>query len=430
MASDNAITRDDPRYKEMFDVEKETEHGGGVMVDDPYPAFAEQRAKSPVMKGSFVEYLTGKPDQGFSRKFDFYSTMSFKATDKALVDNKTYSSLVYHEMPAVMSSIGHTILTMVGNEHARYRSSIQPMMTRQQAMGWWKENWIEPIVETIVDNLDMKKNDGPIDLALELCARLPMHTVTAAYGLTSDEAIEFREKLLASMSPMLTPEQREVFGKRVREILLENISARRANPQDDLISRLIAAPFSDVSGNDAQLSDDDIISFSRLLLLAGGGTTFRQLGITLFALLSNRDQMEDLRADRSLMDGALEESLRWNCTDPIFNRLAMKDSVLEGVEIPEGSVVSVCLGAANRDPSRWDNPDAYDLHRPFKRHLGFAAGAHTCLGRFVAFAEMTAAINALMDRFPNMRMDDSGEPTKMIGGLQARGVNHMRVRLD
>ncbi len=193
---------------------------------------------------------------------------------------------------------------------------------------------------------------------------------------------------------------------------------------------MIDAPFTDAAGQASQLEDEAILSFSRLLLLAGGGTTFRQLGITLFALLSNRDQLEALRADRSLMPQAIEESVRWNCTDPLFYRMAMADTVLDGYEIPEGAIIDCCLGAANRDPDRWENPDDYDLHRPAKRHVGFAAGPHTCLGRFVAAAEMTAAINALLDRFPKMRLDDSGEPTSIIGGLVARGVNHLRVRLN
>ena len=178
------------------------------------------------------------------------------------------------------------------------------------------------------------------------------------------------------------------------------------------------------------MSDDDIISFSRLLLLAGGGTTFRQLGITIFALLSDREQLEALRVDRSLMPAAIQESVRWNCTDPLFHRLATQDSELEGVHIPEGAIIDVCLGAGNRDPKRWDNPDKFDMHRPAQRHVGFAGGPHTCLGRFVAEAEITVAVNALLDRFPNIRLDDRVEPSKIIGGLGARGVNHLRVRLN
>ena len=316
---------------------------------------------------------------------------------------------------------------MIGNEHARYRSSIQPVLTRQQAMGWWREKWIEPFVDILVGEIEKGTS---ADLALQLCARLPMHTVTAAYGLSSDQALAFRENLLASMAPEIAPDAHAAAVASVRAVLTGVIAERRSERRDDLISRLIDAPFTNAQGQPANLSDDDIISFSRLLLLAGGGTTYRQLGITLFALLSNRDQLEALRADRMLMEAAIHEAVRWNCTDPLFQRLTTRDSVLEGTAIPEGAIIDVCLGAGNRDPQRWDDPDKYDLHRPMKRHLGFAAGPHTCLGKFVAEAEMTAAINALLDRLPNLRLDDRSEPPRIIGGLHARGVNHLRVRFD
>ena len=421
----NALTSDDPRYEEIFSVERESTSGGHALIADPYPLFAALRDRGPIYPGDLEESLTGISNPQFTRKRPHYTTLTFDAGSKALQDNMTYSSLHYHEMPAVMMSIGHTVLTMIGTEHARYRSSIQPMLTRQQAMGWWRDRWIEPFVDLLVDGI---AGAGSADLALQLCARLPMHTVTAAYGLSSADALTFRDALLASMSAE-SPHQSENQAK-VRGVLLAAIAERRRERQDDLISRLIDAPFTDADGKPSRLSDDDIISFSRLLLLAGGGTTYRQLGITIFALLSNPEQLEALRADRSLMQAAIEESVRWNCTDPVFHRLATRDSVLGGIEIPEGAIIDVCLGAANRDPARWEDPDRYDLHRPMKRHIGFAAGPHTCLGRFVAEAEMTAAINALLDRLPKLRFDDRVERPKIIGGLHARGVNHLKVRFD
>jgi cytochrome P450 len=421
-----ALTREDKRYEEIFSVEKEAADAGHALIDDPYPMFAALRAQSPVFMGSLVEKITGHKDPQHTLR-PHCTTLTFDGCSEALANNDLYSSLAYHEQPAIMDTIGHTILTMVGQEHTRYRASIQPVVTRQQAMGWWRERWIEPFVDTLVSEFE---NNGSADLSLQLCARLPMHTVTAAYGLNNDEALEFRENLIRSMLPSLTPEERSAANVLVRRVLLNAVAERRRERRDDLISRLIDAPLADAEGKPSHLDDEAILSFSRLLLLAGGGTTFRQLGITLFALLSNRDQLEDLRADRSLMEAAIKESLRWNCTDPLFYRLAMRDSVLEGVEIPEGTIVDICLGAGNRDPRHWDDPDRYDLHRPRKRHLGFASGPHICLGRHVAEAEMTAAINALLERLPKLRLDDSGEPARIIGGIQARGVNHLRVRFD
>lgn len=424
----SALTRRDERYEEIFDVEKETTHSGGVLIEDLYAKFADLRARGPILAADLHRALTGidNPTTPKARARHF-ATLTFETTNKALMDNTTYSSIHYHEMPSVMQSIGHTILTMVAPEHGRYRSAIQPMMTRQQAMGWWREKWVEPFVSALLDDVE-RQTDG-VDLALALCARLPMHTVTAAYGLNSEQALGFRNNLLASLSAH-DPAARAASQQAVRAVLIGAIAERRRDRRDDLISRLVDTPFTDAEGRETRLGDEDILSFSRLLLLAGGGTTFRQMGILIFALLSHRDQLEDLRADRTLMPAAIEESVRWECTDPLFHRLATKDSVLGGTEIPEGSLIDVCLGAANRDPDRWPDPDRYDLHRPEKRHLGFAGGPHTCLGRFVAAAEMTAAVDALLDRLPRLRLDDRGAPTRIIGGLQARGVNHLRVRFD
>jgi cytochrome P450 len=102
---------------------------------------------------------------------------------------------------------------------------------------------------------------------------------------------------------------------------------------------------------------------------------------------------------------------------------------LGGVHIPAGNVVDICVASASRDPARWDNPDDYDYHRPFKQHLGTGIGPHMCLGRFVAEVEMKVAINRLMDEFPNIRLDPSQEMPTIIGGLEQRGVSALHVLL-
>jgi cytochrome P450 len=341
------------------------------------------------------------------------------------IDNKLYSSGLYHEMPRTVERFGHTVLSMVGDEHARHRAAVLPMMLHQRAIDWWKGMWIEQLVDTLVSDF---AGEGRAELNQQLCARLPMHTVTNALGLTSGEALDFRDNLIRSMSPAVAEDEQLRCAGLASDMVLRVIRDRRAEPRDDLISKMIAASFTDENGQPSQLGDEQILSLSRLLLLAGGGTTHRQLGITLLALLTNRDQLEDVRADRSLVGAAIQESLRWNANDPLFFRLATADGEIEGEEIPAGTIVDVCLGAANRDPRRWDNPDAYDIHRPQKRHLGFAAGPHSCLGRLVAEAEMGIAINALLDRLPNLRLDPDYDRPRIVGGIEARGVDHLRVR--
>ena len=171
------------------------------------------------------------------------------------------------------------------------------------------------------------------------------------------------------------------------------------------------------------------MTFARLLLLAGGGTTWRQLGIVLYALLTDRQNWEAVRADRKLIDAAIEESLRWNPTNPTFSRVALNDTPLGDMVIPQGAVLDICLGAANRDPARWDNPDVFDMHRPFQQHLGTGIGAHMCLGRFVAQAEMNVTINRLLDHFPALRVDPDAPAPTITGGLEQRGVSGLPVLL-
>jgi cytochrome P450 len=211
--------------------------------------------------------------------------------------------------------------------------------------------------------------------------------------------------------------------------MLKNlVDARRAEPRDDVMSSLAAKEFVLADGGSRKLTDAEIFGYCRLIMLAGGGTTWRQLGITLHALLNDYRLWEACRDDRSLVEKAVDESMRWMPTDPTFPRLMMQDVELAGVRIPQGARIDICLGAANRDPSRWENPDAYDPLRPAKYHLGFGLGPHQCLGMNVAKQEMITALNGLMDRFPKMRLDPGAPPAQLHGGLEQRGMSAVRVR--
>jgi cytochrome P450 len=107
----------------------------------------------------------------------------------------------------------------------------------------------------------------------------------------------------------------------------------------------------------------------------------------------------------------------------------VEDTELAGVPLPKGAALEICLGAANRDPARWDNPDAYDLFRPLKGHIGFGIGPHQCLGMNVARSEINVGINALLDHFPNMRLDPDQPAPFLTGGLEQRGMSAIPVLL-
>jgi cytochrome P450 len=151
------------------------------------------------------------------------------------------------------------------------------------------------------------------------------------------------------------------------------------------------------------------------------------MGITLAAILERPDVLAAVREDRQLLRSAIEESVRWMPTDPMFSRHVTRDVDFFGATLPAGAVLHLCLGAANRDPARWDRPDEYDVGRPPKPTLAFGNGPHVCLGMHVARAEMFVGISALLDRLPNLRLDPDAEPPRYIGFYE-RGATAIPVR--
>jgi cytochrome P450 len=151
------------------------------------------------------------------------------------------------------------------------------------------------------------------------------------------------------------------------------------------------------------------------LLPAGVETTYRSLGSLLFGLLSDSAQLDAIRADRSLLPQAIEEGVRWEPPLLTITRVATRDTELGGVQIPAGATVMPMLGSANRQEDRYQNPDKFDIFRTAKGNVGWGYGVHVCLGMHLARLEMRTAINLLLDRLPNLRMDPDGDDPHIRG---------------
>jgi cytochrome P450 len=415
------------RFRELYDVERHVmATDGGILVEDPYPAFAELQAKAGVHKGS-VRELLGYPPGGLSqrRSGPVYSAFSFEANDIVLRENEVFSSTFYAGLVTAM--FGRSILEMVGEEHRRYRALVQPAFSPKRAQ-WWIDKWIATLVDEAVSAF---APEGRAELNAQLCSRIPLQTITSSFGLNRKEALDFREGaegagMQAGSSAGL--EALEARQQRTTTMLRRVIEDRRVHPQDDLITKLVQSEI-DEDGQRHLLTDDEIYGFARLILTAGSGTTWRQLGILLVALLREPALLDAVRNDRNALRRAIDEAVRWEPTDPIFRRLATREVTLCGVEIPAGSVIEMNLGAANHDPTRWDDPERFDPYRSVKPSLGFAGGPHVCLGMHVARAEMWVAMNAVLDRLTNLRLDPE-IPNVRIIGLEHRGPNGIPVRFD
>lgn len=426
-AAAEALKADDSLYDELYDVRTEAIENGNYLEIDPYPLMNAARDRAPVQKGFLREVLdlpfyhrhrmTVEGRQGFS-------VLNYELAEQTFRDNVRLSNAVYHMNPGDDKMLG--ILEMDNPEHFAHRKAAQSLFIKPRAVGLWRDRWINEIVNTIVENL---KSSDRAELNMTLCARVPVHTITVAVGLRGEQALAFRKALVSSLGGRLGRAAQYEGILTVGRIIQEQIDLRRNDPGEDIISWLLANEIDLPQEGKRPLHDEEIITFCKLLLLAGGGTSWRQMGIVLFALLDDRDNWEAIKADRKLIEPAIQESMRWNPNNPMFSRLVVQDTEIGGMAIPTGSVIDICLASANRDPARWDNPDKFDIHRPFKQHIGFGVGPHMCLGRNVAESEMYVAIDALMDHFPDMRIDPDKPAPFITGGLEQRGISELNVLL-
>lgn len=408
------IKLDRERIRDLFDLRRRGGGSYGAYTGDPYPAWHRLRETGPVHEG-IVHELTGFEGPAFFHGLPeperrHFSLFGWDECDRAYRDETIFRSAPpepHHERVGIAASM----LGMNGSEHRRHRTLVQPSFIPNKAK-WWIENWIEETVHGLIDNIE---GDGKADLNIDFDAAIPVLTITGSFGLTVEESLDVRAAL-----------EGRAEGRQLHEFLVPIIAARREDPTDDLISVLCQAELKEEDGATHRLSDTEILSFSSLLLTAGSGTTWKQMGITLYALLTTPGALDAVREDRSLLRSAVEESLRWAPTDPMFSRWIAEDVDLGGVRVPAGAVVHISIGAANRDPSRWENPDAYDFRRPLQSSLGFGGGPHICLGMHVARAEMLTGISALLDRLPNLRLDPDAEPPAIIGFYE-RGPSELPV---
>ena len=422
------LLADDPLYEELYDVRLEAIAMRNYVEHDQTGAIAALRAQAPVHKGKLRELLGLPEHERYGHEpGQRYCALSYDACEEVLRDSKRFSSSIsHHPNPANEKTMG--VLEMDGGEHRAYRRALQSIFLQHNAETWWRTRWIDGAVKQLIGQL---KGREKADLNLDYCARIPVHTITTAIGLDGEAALEFRLAWLKSGGVgRVPPEEQRAAAQQVERMLLDLVDRRRAVPQDDVITRLIDAELSLPGEPVRPLTDREVMLNARLIMIAGGGTSWRQMGIALLGLLSNPDQFADVRADRNLLPVAIEESARWVANSGLFARLVTADTELAGVKLAHGDVVELWLNAANRDPARWDSPELFNLHRPVQNHLGFGIGQHRCLGLNVARQEMVVGIGALMDAFPDLRLDPDVAVPFITGGLEQRGVSGLPVLLS
>jgi cytochrome P450 len=398
----------------------EFDAGAGVgTVRDPFPVWAELLGNCPVHAGNLEDRFGVAPfgEAMIDRVVTPHHILGFDAVQQVLRDGDTFTSSGYEQTIGLL--FGHSILEMDEPEHHSYRSLIQQAFTRK-AMESWEADIVRPVVDDLVDAF---RDRGHADLVKELLFPFPVTVIGKMIGLPDEDLPVFHRKGVELITIINNIERGYNASLWLYDYFQNIIVERRADPRKDLISVLVQA---ELDGQ--QLTNDEIIAFLRLLLPAGAETTYRSSSNLMFGLLTNPDQLEALRNDRELMPQAIEEGVRWEPPLTSIGRTAARDVEVEGVMIPKGSPVSVCMASANRDPSRWENPDDFDIFREQKQHMSFAFGPHMCVGMHLARMETTVAINAILD-LPNLRLDPAAEDLH-ISGLAFRAPAALPVLFD
>jgi len=361
---------------------------------DPYPAFQQLRATAPLHK----------TDMGFwvaSRYDDVTLIMRDKRFGKGYVERteKMHGPDIWQQ-PAY-ASMRNWMLVKDPPDHGRLRGLVARAFAPRHLTA------LRPRIQQLVDaSLDKLEGRSEMEFISEFAHPLPVHVICDMLGIPEGERQQFFEGSriagrLIDPTPMTPEELAEVNAGNLQQAdyFKSLFARRRESPGDDITSELLQA-----AEDGDKLSEDELVANVILLFGAGHETTVNLLGNGMLALLTYPDEWEKLKADPSLVPGAVEEMLRFDSSVQMTGRTAIEDVEINGITIPQGDSVLSLLGAANRDGDEFADPEAFKVDRQGVRPTSFGGGIHHCLGAPLARMEAEIAFTSLIKRLPNLRL--------------------------
>ena len=407
-------------------------------LNNPYPVYAALREAEPFKRmpdGSY--FLTRHADL-----VAVYRDAKVFSSDKQVEFGPKYNHAPFNQPPyATQSGLAplfeHHTSSLVFNDpplHTRVRRLIMGALTRRaiEAM----EPGLVLLVDSLLDKLEAK---GGGDLIEDFASAIPVEIIGNLLGVPHAEREPLRGwslAILGALEPSLTPEQEALGHRSVSEFLAylrELVAKRRERPGDpehDVLTRLIQGEKDGESGGDA-LSEVELLQNCVFLLNAGHETTTNLIGNALISLQEWPEQREQLKTDLAhaateeerdqIMGLAVDEFLRFESSNQLSNRRAVQATQVNGMDLPAGALVTLCIGAANRDPAVYDEPEQLNLRRTGNKHLAFGFGVHQCAGLSLARLEGRIAIGRFLQRFPNYQLTQT---PKRGGRARFRGFLH------
>ena len=310
-------------------------------------------------------------------------------------------------------------------DHRNYRELVDGFFDAKGSLHW------QPIIEaTIADLLDEMQADGSADYVEAFALPLPVRVITRVLGFPATDIPQLKAWSSAWVLPFsgpLTPDQEVWVAEQVVEFqqyIHHHIQAKRAEPGDDVLSSLVDARF----GGDRPLSDHEIITIIDHLYIGGNETTTFALTSALWLLLREPGLYARVRADRSLVEPFIEEALRMESPTQGLYRAVAVDTAIGGVPVPAGATLHIRYGAANRDERMFPDPDTVHLDRAnVRRHMAFSLGEHHCPGSGLSRLEQQLALNAVLDRLPDLRLAEGRNDFRHLPGFVLRALNELHI---
>ncbi|MGW2477706.1 cytochrome P450 [Streptomyces sp. NPDC001665] len=374
---------------------------------DPYPLYARMRREDPVHRSAQgVWYLTR------------YADVEAALGDLRLSNDRDRMTRAYtalggdlKEFSRLTDRLGRVMSNTDPPDHARLRKLANRAFTARRVEA------LRDRVQHLVDRLiDEAVAAGPeMELIEAVASPLPMSVVCELFGIPEEDRPQVKDWFhrFGRLSEDLAKSETAI--DQYEDYLSGLIRRRRREPGDDLISALVAT-----QTHDDRLTDSELLSTCFVLITAGDETTTHLITNGVLALLRHPDQLARLREDPGLMRGAVEELARYDTVTQAIVRVVAQDLEIGGQILREGELAYLFLGATNRDPERFEDPDRLDLTRPGNRHLSFGHGPHFCLGGPLARLQTEVAVGTLVRRLPGLRLAAGAEPDWRPNPLQRR----------
>jgi cytochrome P450 len=356
---------------------------------DPYPVWQRMRDETPLY---------------FNERYDFFALSRYEDVEACLLDWKTYRSGRGTVLEIVKANIDippGVILFEDPPLHDQHRSLLARVFTPK------KMSALEPLVrDYCARTLDPLVGAGGFDFVKDLGAQMPMRVIGYLLGIPEGDQEAIRDRLDAGMrldEGSADPKVEENFA--FAGMFAEYIDWRASHPSDDLMTELLNAELEEEDGSTRRLTRDEVLTYVTLLAGAGNETTTRLIGWTGKVLGEHPDQRRQITEGRSLLTGAIEELLRYEAPSPVQARYVAREVTHHGQTVPEGSVMLLLNGSANRDERKFPDADRFDIHRSAGRHLSLGYGLHHCLGAALARLEGRVALDEVLNRFPDWEVD-------------------------